>query len=153
MEIRSALTADAAALTRIAHAAKRHWGYPEAWMRLWNRDLTVSPRFIAAHRVACAIADERIVGFYALSREASIFELEHMWVGPEHMGRGVGARLFAHAVETVRALGGDRLTIASDPNAEAFYRRMGARRLGEVASIPTPRMLPLLVVDVAPDPR
>ncbi len=150
IEIRSAGAADAAALTRIAHAAKRHWGYPEAWIQLWEGDLTVHPRFIATHRVECAIEMDRVVGFYALSREASSFELEHMWVDPQHMGKGIGARLFEHALDTVRALGGGRLAIAADPNAEGFYQRMGARRVGEVPSTPEPRTLPLLVVDVMP---
>src|SRR5207302_7733682 len=40
------------------------------------------------------------------------------------------------------------LEIASDPNAQGFYRRMGARPVGFVPSRPRGRRLPLLVVDV-----
>jgi len=33
--IRPAALADAGALTVIAQAAKRHWGYPEPWLAAW----------------------------------------------------------------------------------------------------------------------
>jgi GNAT superfamily N-acetyltransferase len=147
--IRRADPGDAAVLTAIAHAAKRRWSYPETWIRLWRRDLTLTPRFISRHCVQCATFNGRIVGFYALSREGATFDLEHMWVDPGCMGEGVGARLFRHAVERVRGGGGNQLRIASDPNAEGFYRRMGARRIGEIASSPAGRTLPVLVVDVS----
>ncbi len=71
-----------------------------------------------------------------------------MWVAPERVGGG-GAALFAHAVETARAEGASQLRISSDPNAEGFYVKMGARRVGEVPSRPPGRMLPLLVFRLA----
>jgi hypothetical protein len=49
------------------------------------------------------------------------------------MGHGLGRQLFEHAVARLRALApGAVLGIEADPNAEAFYRHMGARRVGEV---------------------
>ena len=89
-----------------------------------------------------------VLGFYALSCEGNAFELEHMWIDPPHMRARVGARLFAHAIETVRCVGGERMTIAADPHAEGLYRRMHARRIGKVPSTPAGRMLPLLIVEI-----
>jgi len=117
-------------------------------MELWHGDLTVSAAFIRAHPVYCAEVSPEVLGFYALSRDQTAFELEHMWVAPTHMRSGVGRRLLQHAVETVRALGGASLTIASDPNAEEFYLRLGARRVGVVPSRPSGRELPLLVLEL-----
>jgi GNAT superfamily N-acetyltransferase len=147
--IRRARRADAETLSDIAHAAKRYWGYSPRLIATWEADLTVTPAFIAANPVYCAAERQRILGFYALSCEGNAVELEHMWVEPSHIGKGVGAMLFAHAIATTRSLGGAVLEIASDPHAEGFYRRMGARRLGQVASTPRGRMLPLLVVDLS----
>jgi GNAT superfamily N-acetyltransferase len=141
---------DAGRLTEIAHAAKRHWGYSEELLALWDADLTVTGAFIASHPVYCAAVGAEVVGFYALSAEGDVFELEHMWVEPGHMSEGVGAALFGHAVATVRSLQGSVLRIVSDPNAEGFYRRLGARRIGEVASHPPGRRLPLLVLELEP---
>jgi len=150
--IRRARCGDAAALTRIAHAAKRYWGYPEALIELWSADLTVSGEFVDAHPVYCAVRGTDVLAFYALSRSADVVELEHMWVAPAHLGNGLGTRLFEHAIATARSLGGSLLRIESDPNAEGFYRRMGARRIGEVAARPRGRVLPLMIFDLgAPD--
>jgi len=35
LTIRPAAVEDAGALTVIAQAAKRHWGYPEPWLAAW----------------------------------------------------------------------------------------------------------------------
>ncbi|MGH7898891.1 MAG: GNAT family N-acetyltransferase, partial [Candidatus Binatia bacterium] len=136
-------------LTRVAFAAKRHWSYPESWIRSWRADLRILPHFIARHPVYCAVVRERRIGFYALSGAGHEFELEHMWVRPDCIGRGIGRSLFQHATATVRAAGGNRVTIASDPNAEPFYLAMGARRIGTVPSTPEGRRIPLLRLDVS----
>lgn len=151
LTIRPAAPDDAQDLTRIAHAAKRHWGYPDALIDLWRDDLTLTAEFILSHPVYCAVTGSQIIGFYALSREQDAFDLEHMWVDPPHMRRGAGRRLFEHALDTVRALGGASLAIASDPNAEEFYLRLGARRVGAVPSQPPGRELPLLVLELGRD--
>jgi GNAT superfamily N-acetyltransferase len=144
VEIRQAVPDDAPRLTEIAFAAKRHWGYDESLIALWSDELTVSASFIAAHDVYCATRERTIIGFYALSWDGDVFELELMWVDPPFIGAGVGAELFRHAVRTVASHGGTLMRIASDPNAEAFYEKMGARRIGDVPSRPEGRTLPLL---------
>ena len=150
LDIRPALPVDLEHLTSIAHAAKRHWGYSDELIALWQADLTVTPEFIASQPVFCAMLDGEIAAFYALLRQGKSFELEHMWVDPKHMGAGVGRLLFDHAVRTARSMGGSILRIVSDPHAEEFYLRMGARRVGEAPSKPEGRTLPLLVVDLEP---
>jgi GNAT superfamily N-acetyltransferase len=148
LEICRARAADAASLSAIAHAAKRHWRYPEEWIELWRRDLTLTPEFIERHPVHCAVEGGTIVGVYALVFAAADCELEHFWVLPARIGSGAGRRMFAHAVDLCRALGAPRLWITADPNAEGFYMHMGARRIGEVPATPAGRTLPRLVLDV-----
>ena len=135
---------DAAHLTRISRAAKRHWGYPEKLIRLWQRDLTVTPGFIERHPVYRAVHRGKAVGFYAVSGTGSARELEHMWVHPKYIGAGVGRALFAHLLRRLRTMQVRRLDVLSDPNAGGFYRRMGARQVGVVPSTPEGRVLPLL---------
>ena len=121
---------DAARLTEIAFAAKRHWGYPDRWMESWRDLLTVTPEFIAGHETFAAVIHGQVVGFYALGQRDGKLDLLHLWVLPDWMGRGVGRSLFNHALERTRELGFRQLEIESDPNAEGFYRRLGARRVG-----------------------
>lgn len=146
--MRRARPEDAPELTRIAHAAKRHWDYPEEWIAAWRADLTVRPDQCATAPVHCACRGGQVLGFYALSVEEGEASLEHMWVDPPHMGAGVGALLFRHAREEAARLGARTLEIVSDPNAEGFYLRMGAARRGEAPSVPAGRVLPVLLVDL-----
>ena len=150
-EIRRAEREDAEALTQIAHAAKRHWGYPERWIAEWRDTLTITPDFIAANGVYLALEAGEPAGFYALVGDGSDrIVLEHMWVSPEHIGTGLGRKLFEHAVRKAGSLEVMTMEIESDPNAEGFYRRMGARLVGESISVidGQPRSLPRLVLDL-----
>jgi GNAT superfamily N-acetyltransferase len=153
--IRRARADEAAALTAIAHAAKRHWGYPEVWIARWRDALTLTPAFIIDHPVFVAAEADggRSRGFYALAVQGSDAVLEHLWVEPEWMGRGVGRDLLLHAIETARAEGAARLEIDSDPHAEEFYRRMGARRIGQVRADvdEVQRVLPRLEIALRAD--
>ena len=130
--IRRAHPGEAEQLTAIAHAAKRHWGYPENWIEKWSADLTITPEFLANHEVFVAIANNGIAGCCALVVTGTLAEIEHMWIKPEHMGSGVGRALFEHARDRARELQLAVLELSADPNAEGFYERMGAERVGDV---------------------
>jgi len=151
LQIRKADPNDAAALTKLAHAAKRHWGYPEKWIELWKDDLTITPEFVANNEVFVALSGDEIAGCCALAlTDNETAELEHMWIKPEHIGSGVGRSLFCHVKERAASLNVRVLEISSDPNAEGFYRRMGARRIGDVNSEieGQPRVLPRMTIDL-----
>lgn len=143
--IRRALPTEATILTEIAFAAKRHWGYPEAWIAQWRSALTITPKQIAAHPTYVAITVEP-VAVAMLSRNGRAFELEHFWVRPDRIGRGVGRQLFAHMWQEILAMNGSSLRIESDPHAVGFYQRMGAQRIGEIETSPG-RFLPVLQLD------
>lgn len=147
MEIRKAKPEDAGKLTQIALAAKQHWGYPARWIELWRPLLTITPAFIENHEVYAAAVGGEIVGLYALAGEGNRRTLEHLWVEPAVMGQGIGRALFAHALKRAAELQAEMLEIEADPNAESFYRHMGARRVGEIVSEieGQSRILPLLV--------
>jgi len=150
METQRATPGDAEALSKVAFAAKRHWGYPEHWMERWRESLTITPEFVGRNEVYAATLNEEILGFYALAGEGREIQLEHLWVSPECIGTGVGRLLFDHALLRAASLGAEILEIEADPNAEGFYLRMGATRVGET-SYPIDgqhRTLPLLVVKV-----
>jgi GNAT superfamily N-acetyltransferase len=145
-EIRRANPDHAATLTELAHAAKRHWGYPERWIAHWRDDLTLSERFIAAHSVYAAFEETKPLGFYALLLPGDAkATIEHMWVHPDHMRAGVGRSLFDHAIELARRSGARVLEVLADPNASGFFDAMGAMKTGEQKSTldGQPRVLPI----------
>jgi N-acetylglutamate synthase-like GNAT family acetyltransferase len=150
IQIRRAQPDEAAVLTEIAHAAKRHWGYPENWIAHWKDELTITPDFIANNEVYVAGTREEIAGCCALVMSDSLAELEHMWILPEHMGSGVGRALSNQIVERATTLKAKSVELSADPNAEGFYERMGAKRIGDVRSEieGQPRVLPRMSVDL-----
>ncbi len=132
VQIRRARPDESDKLTALAHAAKRHWNYPQEWIDSWKSDLTLTPEFIANHDVFVAIVDDTIAGCCALVTTEGLAELEHMWIDPDRMGTGIGRALFDHAKRRAIEQGFGALELSADPHAERFYERMGAQRIGEV---------------------
>jgi GNAT superfamily N-acetyltransferase len=135
LTIRQAHPEEADRLTAIALAAKRDWGYPDAWIAEWTPQLTLTPAYVREHAVFLALEGGGPVGFCALVEEPTCWVLDHLWVHPDAMGNGVGRGLFTHALEHLRDRGPRVLRIDADPNAVGFYERMGATRVG---SVPAP---------------
>ena len=146
--IRRATAADTPTLTNIAHDAKRYWGYPEHWIKHWETELTIANDFVNENEVYVWASDDEVRGFYALVMRDDKAELEHLWVAPQYIGTGVGKELFTHAMQ--RAAGRDvsEVQISADPNAEGFYKKMGAHRIGEIQADmdDKPRTVPRLSI-------
>jgi GNAT superfamily N-acetyltransferase len=151
VDILPATPHDADALTRIAFAAKRYWGYPESWIQHWRDSLTITREFVRNNGVYAAVSGGGPCAFYALTGAGGELELEHLWVSPGWIGSGVGRLLFEHAMREATRREANAVAIEADPNAEGFYLRMGARRVGEnVYEIEgRKRKLPLLTVELS----
>ncbi len=150
--IRPARAEEADRLSDICRRAKAHWGYDAAFMVASDEALTITPAMIARGRVLVAeSAEHEILGVASAEPLAAIgaFDLGHMFVEPDAMGTGVGRKLFEAIVVLVAAEGGKKLVILADPNAEEFYRRVGAKCLGDAPSDSIPgRRLPLLEFEI-----
>jgi len=146
ISIKRAIPKQASILTDIAVAAKRHWNYPERWIEIWTPLLTITPEFISSAEIWVADVNGEAAGFYALIFVENRANLDHLWVLPSYMGQGIGRVLFEHALGHCREKGCHVLEIVSDPNAQGFYERMGAEKVGVSFSKVDgqPRSLPIL---------
>jgi GNAT superfamily N-acetyltransferase len=125
--------------------SKAHWGYDAAFMTACRDELTLRAADLAGGLVVGLRENGALVGVAQVTGVDESWELEKVFVDPPAIGSGIGRRLFAWAVEAVGARGGQILTIAADPQAAEFYRRMGAVDSGHVASASIPgRRLPRL---------
>lgn len=145
MKIRNASQEDAKELTVLARQAKASWDYPVVWLAEWEDALRFTPGYLQRHPVFVAEATEQLVGVISLEATPEP-EIAHLWVLPDHHGRGIGAALLNRAIQFARSKGWTSLRIESDPNAQAFYEHMGAFQIGRVAApvAGQERFLPLL---------
>jgi GNAT superfamily N-acetyltransferase len=150
MKIERAIAEQAGELTSLTIASKRHWNYPDKWIQIWLPLMTVSPEYIRENETWAALEDGRCVGYYSLKRDGGFLWLDNLWILPEFMGQGIGRGLFQHALERSRAIGANALRIESDPNAQSFYEKMGARQVGEQHTEVDgqPRMLPVMEINL-----
>jgi predicted N-acetyltransferase YhbS len=148
ISIRPARPEEADALSALCRRSKAHWGYDADFMIAAKADLTITIDRIAQGRALVAADDEGklfgIVTAVPLTAEGD-FDLGHLFVEPDSIGSGIGRKLFAAIVASLKRESARRLVIEADPNAKAFYERMGAVHVGEAPSGSIPgRMLPLL---------
>jgi GNAT superfamily N-acetyltransferase len=124
--IRDALVAEQPSLTELQRRASLHWdAYRE--QLLAHPDAIELPVEQIQHglvRVAELGAD--IVGFAVLLQPArSACELDGLFVEPTRMRAGVGRALIDDASRIARERGATRIEVVANPEAVAFYQRLG----------------------------
>jgi GNAT superfamily N-acetyltransferase len=149
VKLRPARPDEAATLTGLALAAKAFWGYDQAFIESCRSELTFTRDDLERHYFVVADLGGQVAGFYSVQGEPPAGELAHMWVRPSEIGTGLGRMMWQDAMAAAAAAGFEHLEIDSEPNAEGFYRKMGAERIGETPSGSVPgRMLPLMRIRV-----
>lgn len=146
--IREAKPEEIQELSRIAKAAKGHWGYPEEWMQLWDKVLTFTQDYLRENCVLVAEDEGKLIAVGALAPHDEGLEIDHLWVDPNAMGRGAGRLLFHALKQRAEVKQAARLVIIADPYAVGFYEKMGASVVGEIASMPAGRRLPKMMVSL-----
>jgi GNAT superfamily N-acetyltransferase len=133
LAIRDAQAADAPVLTQIVHSS----GAYDGTYRVMVASLLIDATYLARNPTRVCVDDRgAIVGFASLlvpgRGVAGEAELDFMFVADGQQRRGVGRALMTDIVAVSRGLGVERIHIVSHPPAEAFYRSVGAVRVGEV---------------------
>lgn len=150
--IRNARPQEAEWLSELAVRSKGYWGYSPEFLEACRPELAVDANRIGSDAYSCKVAADKtgILGFYAVEKVSKgVYELEALFVDPEHIGMGIGQSLIQHAIELLSDYGASRLIIQGDPNACPFYIAAGAKQIGyrESESIPE-RQLPLFEIQI-----
>ena len=147
--IRSAQPSEAAVLSDLALRSKAVWGYSPQFIAACRPTLRLTSQFIDAVPVFLLEVEEMRAGFYALEDWSGQADLSFFFIEPSFIRQGWGRILWEHAIHSAVRMGYSSLRIESDPNAEPFYVKMGARRTAEVPSpVMAGRRLPLLQYDL-----
>jgi GNAT superfamily N-acetyltransferase len=152
--IRPAHPDEAALITTLMRRSKAHWGYDAEFLALVMPEMYISIEQIASAAGFYVHEDGSgyVVGFYHLSVNEKGLRLEDLFIDPEVIGSGYGKRLWDHAVETAKRLGYTAFTLEADPNAETFYLKMGAVRIGTRESHIPGRYLPQMKYSILNSP-
>ena len=152
MVIRPAHSDEGERLREITAAAKGYWGYDPVRVRAWAAALDLSPdRLASAHAFVAEEGGGAIGWAEILPPEAGVCVLEHLWVEPVRIRRGVGSQLFRHAAGRARALGATAMEWEAEPNVLGFYARMGGLSL-RTATSEWGRELSIMGVPLTGDP-
>ena len=148
VRLRAARPEEAELLSELALRSKAHWGYSEAFLAACREALRVRPGEVDRRRVLVVERAGDLLGMATLEGEPPNGELGLLFVEPHAIGTGLGRLLYSRVLEKAGRLGFTRLTVESDPHAEAFYLAMGAERHGV-----SDEGLPVLVAwPVRPEP-
>lgn len=124
-------------------ASKGYWGYSHDQLEIWRSNLRFKESYIARNTVKLVLDESEVIGFFAIVK-GDVDELDHFWLLPKAIGKGNGNLVFERIISECQALNILEFQIISDPDAEGFYLKKGAFKVGEVYSEPQKRMLPKL---------
>jgi GNAT superfamily N-acetyltransferase len=145
LSVREASVSEHAVLTDISFASKQYWNYPNEYFEIWKEELTISPAYIKSNVVYVAEVKGRVIGYISLVELQTDFRagniilnkgfcLEHIFILPEYIGKGIGSSLIATLKEKCKEMKITKIYIFSDPNAKGFYDKLEACYLGESPS-------------------
>ncbi len=143
VRIRPADKEDLPTLNRISVASKKHWGYPEEWLEKWRADLTLTEAQVGEGAVRVLEIDRRAAGFCSIVEQPGYYEVVHLWLLPEYIGKGYGKWLLQQTIEAA-AEHPKPILVEADPHAEVFYRSQGFATFDRVESYPPGRFLPVM---------
>lgn len=157
--IRRAKKSEFEVLTNLSFASKRYWGYPESYFEIWSCELTVSRDYIEQNDVFVHEDDGSITAYYSIVQLLGDiqcsgvtlkqgFWLDHMFVEPNNIGKGIGTQLFQHLQQRCSSRGITKLGILADPNAQGFYEKLGCIYQKEYPSTIKDRTTPYLVLQL-----
>lgn len=135
VEIRTANTADAAALAAVyrnAYRVNRELGFP---MKAETVDETAVSQWIREHWVYVAVTDGDIVGGVRVeATDPDRVKLSRLGVHEQHRRAGIGGQLVDHAEAAMRDRGYDTIWLTTPeehPHLPAYYRQRGYEKTGE----------------------
>jgi predicted N-acetyltransferase YhbS len=130
-EIRAALVADAADISRVILAALREINAKDYSSDVIQRvERSFGPdavlEVIRKRKVFVAVTGGRIVGTASLQEQS----VRTMFVAPDVQGQGVGKLLMAEVERAAREAGARTVVVPSAVTAVRFYSKLGFRAVG-----------------------
>jgi GNAT superfamily N-acetyltransferase len=139
------MPSEASLLSQLAFESKSYWQYDDEYLEAAREHIQITISDIEQDHVYVYEDEQGTSGFYHFMHIQCDPELVWFFVHPRSIGTGIGKILWEHLLELIRNLEINEFMIKSDPNAESFYIKHGATRIGwKESSVNADMKLPLL---------
>lgn len=134
LHIRRVRISEAVDISALVMRSKAYWPYPKDYLSQCVHALKIDEAYIADWPVFSGEVGGVRAGVFALKEFDNERRLDHLWVDPPFIGKGIGKRLFMRAIIEARQIGWNDFRLAADPFAVEFYLKLGGRQIGAIQS-------------------
>ncbi|KIC02502.1 hypothetical protein OA88_08715 [Flavobacterium sp. JRM] len=145
MTIEKANITDHEILTEITKKSKAYWGYSAEQILQWDENLTITQEYIKDNYVFKLLSEDLTIGYYSyFIEEKQNVILDNLFIRPEYIGKGFGKYLMDDFLNRIRESKFEKIILDSEPNAEAFYSKLGFEKVGEFETSIKNRFMPIM---------
>ncbi len=131
-------------LNKLIRFSKGHGGYSTEFLDAFMNKWGLTKEYMSENQVAILEENEIKCGIFSFNcGNRGAVELTVFFVNNQLIGKGIGKKLWKAASRYALEKKWEKFELISDPNAEKFYEKMGAKKIGEVESFPG-RFVPLM---------
>lgn len=118
-------------INAIIAASKSIWKYDERYLKAAIPLLLINKDWISQH-AGYSLYEDDLEGFMGIEAIDDHWHLEHLWIAPNSMRKGLGRKAIDYARELARNAGIQEIYLFPDPPAEGFYEKLGAIYTGKI---------------------
>ena len=111
--------------------SKSVWQWPSGYLEEALPLLKITREYIARSSSCEILCEGKLIGFYSVVDGGDCLVLDHLWIEPDHIGRGAGRFAIGRLAATSKAKGVSAIDVWPDPPAEEFYIRLGFAAMGD----------------------
>ena len=112
--------------------SKAFWAWPSGYLEQALTLHRLDAHYLRQnHAFEILDIESRLVGFFSVAVRDDRVLLENLWITPERIGQGIGARACEYLLRQARERKWREISVLPDPPSEGFYLRMGFVDTGE----------------------
>lgn len=148
MQTRPADPSELEQINAFIRKSKSYWGYTEAFLDAFMEKWRVKLKgAFLENELIFLEQDKQPVGLFAFKiNEQDLPELDLFFIDFNRIGQGIGKAMWQQVLNFAKKRGWEKFLLISDPNAEGFYIKMGAKTISRFESFPG-RFVPVMQVE------
>lgn len=125
IRIEKSKVSDIPAINAVIKASKSYWPYDPKYVEEALKLLCIDTQWLDNH-LGYTIFCDHVCGFMGVEIHEVQWHLEHLWINPSHIRRGLGRLAVNRLLQEADKAGIHKITLLPDPPAEDFYLKLGA---------------------------